>query len=163
MYKRKISQNHFFLVDPVLTPSSVNVTAITGDGPISLSCTVTGTDPALSAVRWRVNGTVLTVEEEGRVTITSSELVSTLTISLVEPGSSGLYTCELVEYPSASANISVAVKPGQCSSAYAMPTVVMWLKDLHLRDLSELFNPSPLFYRLQPRYFPPQCCCWRDG
>ena len=110
--KHRMSPNLFFLADPTLTPSSVNVTAIMGDDPISLSCTATGTDPALSAVRWRVNGTVLAVEG-GRVTITSSELVSTLTISLVEPGSSGLYTCELVEYPSVSANISVAVKPGQ--------------------------------------------------
>ena len=110
--KHRKSPNLFFLADPALTPSSVNVTATTGDDPISLSCTATGTDPALSAVRWRVNGTVLAVEG-GRVTITSSEQVSTLTISFVEPSSSGLYTCELVEYPSASANISVAVKPGQ--------------------------------------------------
>ena len=106
----------FLLADPVLTPSDVNVIAVTGDDRITLSCTPKGVNPSLSAVRWRANGTVLAVEEGASRIILSDELVSTLIFTLVEPAISGVYTCELVEYPSVSANISVVVELGQ--SAY---------------------------------------------
>ena len=108
----RIMQDCFFLADPVLSPSSVNVGAVTGDDRITLSCTASGISPSLSAVNWRVNGTTFTQEDGDTVIISTGELVSTLTFLLVEPAISGVYTCELVEYPSVSANITVAVKPG---------------------------------------------------
>ena len=108
----RIIQDCFFLADPVLSPSSVNVGAVTGDDSITLSCTASGISPSMSAVNWRVNGTAFTQEDRRNVIISTRELVSTLTFLLVEPAISGVYTCELVEHPSVSANISVAVQPG---------------------------------------------------
>ena len=110
----RIIQDCFFLADPVLSPSSVNVSAVTGDDSITLSCTASGISPSMLAINWRVNGTTFQTTQEDRrnVIISTRELVSTLTFLLVEPAISGVYTCELVEYPSVAANISVAVQPG---------------------------------------------------
>ena len=53
------------------------------------------------------------MEEGDNRMIFSDELATNLVFTLVEPAISGVYTCELVEYPSVSANISVLVEEGQ--------------------------------------------------